>query len=209
MFTGIIEEVGTIQNVLHHAGGLTVTIEGSRVAEDIDVGHSIAVNGVCLTVTHIHGGRFTVQAVEETVEKTTLRRIQVRDRVNLERALRPSQRLGGHIVTGHVDGIGIVRSRVEKKSSLVYTIGVPQELTPYVVVKGSVAVDGVSLTVAQVRDSQFVISVIPYTARVTTLGLRKVGDGVNVEVDLIGKYVKRLLERKRGTVTEAWLKEMG
>ncbi|MFQ6093078.1 MAG: riboflavin synthase [bacterium] len=209
MFTGIIEELGTVQRVLRQAGGLNITVQAGEVGEDNEVGHSIAVNGVCLTVTRVDGQSFTAQVVEETARKTTLGRIRVGDRVNLERALRLSQRLGGHIVTGHVDGMGIVRSRVERENSTVYSIDVPRELVRYVVIKGSVAVDGVSLTVADILGSQMAVSIIPHTAKVTTFGFRKAGDEVNIEVDLIGKYAQKLMESRRETITEAWLRERG
>ena len=166
-------------------------------------------NGVCLTVIHSNGQTFVVQAVEETGQKTTLGHIQIQDRVNLERALKPSQRLGGHIVTGHVDGIGTIWRKVEREFSVMFTIDIPRELSRYIVMQGSVTVDGVSLTVADCIDSRIVVSIIPHTAKVTTFGFRKVGDEVNIEVDIIGKYVEKLLGSRSESFTEAWLKELG
>lgn len=209
MFTGIIEELGTVQKTLRQGGALTLTIRSKEVVQDIQIGQSVAVNGVCLTVTNYNGQTFVVQAVEETLQKSTLGRLRISDRVNLERALKPSQRLGGHIVTGHVDGIGIVRSKEEREKSVMFTIDIPLELSRYIVIQGSVAVDGVSLTVADFIDSQMAISIVPHTAKVTTFGFRKGGDKVNIEVDLIGKYVERFVTAREETITEEWLGAMG
>ena len=209
MFTGIIEELGTVRNILRGGGGVMLTIQAQDVVGDLEIGHSVAVDGICLTVTSLDGRSFTVQAVEETVQKTTLCKIREGSRVNLERAMKASDRLGGHIVTGHIDGTGIIRSKVEKEQGVVFSIEVPQELRRYIVLKGSVAVDGVSLTVADMIDSNLIVSVIPHTARVTTFGLRKGGEEVNLEVDLLGKYVEKLFGSKKSFITESYLKDMG
>lgn len=209
MFTGIIEELGTIERVLRQGGGITLTVRSTGVSVDARIGDSIALNGACLTVTEVGPGTFTVQAVEETLLKSTLGRWQRGDRVNLEAALQPSDRLGGHIVTGHVDGIGIIRSRLARESSIVFSVEYPVELDPYIVNKGSVAADGVSLTVADVLDARMVISVIPHTADVTTLGFRRVGDEVNLEVDLLGKYVEKYMRGRHEPINETWLKKLG
>jgi riboflavin synthase len=208
MFTGIIEELGNVQTILR-GGGLTLTVCARDVVEDLEIGHSISVNGVCLTVTDCDPRRFTVQAVWETLQTTTLGSIRVGDGVNLERAMRPSDRLGGHIVTGHVDGIGVIRSKVERENSVLFSMDVPKEISRYIVPKGSVAVDGVSLTVADVIDSRVIVSIIPHTVRVTTFGFRKSGDEVNIEADLIGKYVERFIGSKQAVLTPTRLREMG
>jgi riboflavin synthase len=192
MFTGIIEELGTVQRILRKGGGRILVIGARDVVGDLEIGHSISVNGACLTITQCDDQSFTVQAVEETVRTTTLGKARVGDRVNLERAMRSSDRWGGHIVTGHVDGIGMIRSKAENENSVLFSIEVPREISRYVILKGSVAVDGVSLTVADVNDSHMVVSIIPHTANVTTFGFQKVGDEVNIEVDPIGKYFEKL-----------------
>lgn len=209
MFTGIIQELGTIERVLRQGGGITLSVRSAEVSQDAGIGDSIALNGACLTVTEVGPGIFTVQAVEETLLKSTLGRWQRGDRVNLEPALQPSDRLGGHIVTGHVDGIGIISSRLARESSIMFSVEFPVELDPYIVIKGSVAVDGVSLTVAGVLDARMVISVIPHTADVTTLGFRRVGDEVNLEVDLLGKYVEKYMRDRHEPINETWLKKLG
>ncbi|UCE17390.1 MAG: riboflavin synthase [Gemmatimonadota bacterium] len=209
MFTGIIEELGIVQKIVRGGGGLTLTIHASQIIDDLAIGHSLSVNGVCLTVTSIEGQSFGLEAVEGTVRTTTLGKARVGDRVNLERAVRPSDRMGGHIVTGHVDGIGIIRSKEEKERSVIFTIEVPNEISRYIVLKGSVAVDGVSLTVTDSRDAHIVLSIIPHTAKGTTFGFRTVGHEVNIEVDPIGKYVEKFLGPSRGILDETRLKEMG
>ena len=209
MFTGIVEELGTVRAVLRSGGGLTCTVQAQTVVEDLEIGHSICVNGICLTVTECDHRGFTVEAVEETMQKTTLIKTRQGDRVNLERALKPSDRLGGHIVTGHVDGIGIIRSRMEREKSLIFSVAVPAELSRYIVFKGSVAIDGVSLTIADVMDSNMVVSIVPHTAHATPFGFRKGGEEVNIEVDLIGKYVERFIGSKQDILSPGRLREMG
>ena len=211
MFTGIIEELGTIRRVDLAGGGLRLGVEAKRVVEDLRPGDSISLNGVCLTVVESGPLSFTVEAVEETLRRTTLGELRVGDRVNLERALRLSDRLGGHLVTGHIDGVGHIQALRPEGNSTRFYIEVPQDMVPYLIVKGSVAVDGVSLTVVDIEDSRFSVSIIPFTAQNTTFGLRRVGDRVNIELDLIGKYVARLMQLGQGGqgITEDWLREMG
>ena len=209
MFTGLIHEIGSVVRISRMGGGMMLTIQATDIIEGMHIGDSVSVNGACLTVTHVEACTFTVQAVEETLMNTTVGRWQRGERINLEPALRPSDRLGGHFVTGHVDAIGIIRSRQARQHSVMFSIEFPARLDPYVVVKGSVALDGVSLTVAGVADSRMEISIIPHTAEVTTFGLRTVGDQVNIEVDILGKYV---LKHGRGThaaIDEVWLREQG
>lgn len=188
MFTGIVEELGQV--VAHQPGRLTV--RGPLVTSDARLGDSIAVNGVCLTVAEQEGDTFTADVMPETLRRTTLGELRPGDPVNLERAATPTTRLGGHLVQGHVDGVGTIRSRVPGQRWERVRVGMPAGLTRYVVEKGSVAVDGVSLTVTAVADDWFEVSLIPTTLRLTTLGNRAVGEQVNVEVDVIAKYVEKL-----------------
>lgn len=212
MFTGIIEELGVVRRMDWLRGRLRLKVEAERVLDDLTLGDSLSINGVCLTVVDLDSGSFGVDAVEETVRRTTLGHLHVGERVNLERALRLYDRLGGHIVTGHIDGVGTVRSRRRQGASILLSIEVPEELLGYLIVKGSVAVDGVSLTVVDVVGSKFSVSIVPFTADNTTFGFRRVGDRMNVEVDLIGKYVAKLMgsnvKGKTG-ITKEWLQEMG
>lgn len=187
MFTGIVEELGRVR--ARHGGRFT--FEAAAVLEDSSVGDSIAVNGCCLTVVALGDGWWSADAVDETLARTSLGGLSPGDPVNFERPVRASDRLGGHIVQGHVDAVGEV---VEPAPNL--RIRMPRELSRYVVEKGSIAVDGCSLTVVEALDDGFTVAVIPHTNAVTTLGMRRPGDAVNLEVDLVAKYVERLLDRR-------------
>lgn len=189
MFTGIVEELGTVVEVAPLADGSRLTISGALVTSDARHGDSIAVNGVCLTVVDVADGRFTVDVVSETLRRSSLRGGIVGDRVNLERALAVGSRLGGHVVQGHVDGTATLR---ETGSDGITRFELPADLSRYVVEKGSITVDGVSLTVATLDESGFGIALIPTTCELTTLGRREPGDQVNIEVDVLAKYVERL-----------------
>ncbi len=193
MFTGIIEEVGTVQSLTRGRDGATLEVRADRVLEDLKVGDSLAVNGVCLTLTHLGAGTFSADLSPETLRVTNLGALQKDGGVNLERPLRLSDRLGGHLVLGHVDGVGKVRARRQQGDALILAIEVPKELEPYCVPKGSIAVDGVSLTINTVPGSTFEVVLIPHTVQATTLGTRHPGARVNIETDIIGKYVARLL----------------
>jgi riboflavin synthase len=194
MFTGIVEELGTILRIAQHATGARIEIGASTVLEDVRVGDSVSHNGCCLTVVDVGPRSYSVDVVEETLRVTALRELQPGDRVNLERSVRLSDRLGGHLVQGHVDGVGSVVGReTQADGSLTLRFQAAPEVLHYVVYKGSIAVDGVSLTVAGVDDKTFWIAVIPHTQAVTTLGFRRVGDKVNLETDVIARYVERLL----------------
>ena len=199
MFTGIVEERGEVVAIDRHAGAATVTVRGSRVTEDAGEGDSIAVNGVCLTVTATSGSTFTADVMAETLRRTALGALAPGSPVNLERPLRLGGRLGGHMVQGHVDGVAAIVSRCPAEHWDMVRIAIPPSLARYIVEKGSVAVDGVSLTVFAVgggRDGEppwFEVSLIPATLSGTTLGRAQPGSGVNLEVDVIGKYVERLL----------------
>ena len=194
MFTGIVEECGRVRRIDHHDGGARLEIECARVLDDAQDGASIAVNGCCLTVVDLGNGWWAADAVVETLERTSLGGLRAGDPVNLERPVRLADRLGGHVVQGHVDGVGTVTARepLDDGSTRV-TIATPSGLMRYVVEKGSVTVDGISLTVAALHDDGFSIAVIPHTLAVTTLGTVQPGDRVNLEVDVLAKYVERLL----------------
>ncbi len=194
MFTGIIEEVGTIEAVTGSAELRRFTIRAAETASDLAIGNSVAVEGVCLTVVSLSDGSFTVEAVPETLARTTLGLRDRGDRVNLERPLSSSGRFDGHIVQGHVDGVGEVMAVVAEGENRRLRIRPPSDLLRYVVEKGSVTIDGVSLTVAALTLESFEVALIPHTLAVTTLGDRVAGDGINIEVDILAKYVERLLE---------------
>ncbi|KUO95871.1 riboflavin synthase [Ferroacidibacillus organovorans] len=198
MFTGLIEEVGRIHQIERKGRSLLLTIAAKRVLEDAKTGDSIAVNGVCLTVTNRWNDRFTVDVVPETVARSTLQRLQPGSRVNLERALRADGRFGGHIVAGHVDAVGQIRQILPDENARVITIQAQSEIMRYIVEKGSIAVDGISLTVMDVSDVSFRVSVIPHTAGESTAEDFAIGQPVNLEVDVLGKYVERLLSTKNG-----------
>ncbi|GIV56022.1 MAG: riboflavin synthase [Candidatus Kapaibacterium sp.] len=194
MFTGLIEEVGVLRSVRYSDGGRELTIGASRVLDDLAVGDSIAVQGVCLTVTERGEDWFCVRAVEETLRKTTLGSFEEKAHVNLERALLPTRRLGGHIVQGHVETVGCIAALEPLQSSWELWVECPKEYMRYVVPLGSIALDGISLTVARIQAEQFMVAIIPHTWEQTTLRFRRVGDGVNLEFDILAKYVERLLQ---------------
>jgi riboflavin synthase len=198
VFTGIVEELGRVRAVTANRGGARIEIDARAVLEDATVGASIAVNGVCLTVVELGAGWWAADAVIETLERTNVGALQPGDGVNLERPMRLGDRLGGHLVQGHVDAVGVVTARdAQPDGSVLVRFDAPAELMRYVVHKGSITVDGVSLTVAGVHDDGFSIAVIPHTLAVTTLGSRAVGARVNLEVDMVAKYVERFLTADR------------
>ncbi len=193
MFTGIIEEVGTIKGIVHGSLSIKLSIQCKKILNDVKIGDSIAVNGICLTVADLGGDWFLADVMPETIRKTGLNKLNIWDKVNLERALRMSDRLGGHIVTGHIDGTGCVSAKVEEDNSIWLTVEAPNNILKYIVMKGSVALDGTSLTVAHVDEKCIRVSLIPITARHTILGSKSVGDVINIECDVMGKYVEKLL----------------
>lgn len=193
MFTGIVEELGKINKIHHGADSARLTIKGEKVLTDVKLGDSICVNGICLTVVMFNDRFFDVDVMAETLRKTNLEELKPGDRVNLERALQVGDRLGGHIVSGHIDGVGTITRQQREDIAVITEIKAPLEVMRYVVKKGSVAIDGISLTVAECTDEAFCVSLIPHTAKLTTLGYKKQGDRVNLESDIIGKYVERLL----------------
>ena len=191
MFTGIVEEVGTVAEISNN--GMTVRAE--KVLSDLKLGDSIAVNGACLTAVSIEDSRFSVDLSPETMRRTSLGALSAGGVVNLERALSASDRMGGHIVQGHVDGTGRVTSTKEDGDSVIYRVRAPSRMMPYIVEKGFIAVDGISLTVVKVGTSSFTLAVIPYTLRNTNLQTLSVGTRVNLEADILAKYVETLLKR--------------
>lgn len=200
MFTGIVEELGSVRRIEPHATGARLEIDASQVLEDAVIGASIAVNGVCLTVVELGDGWWAADAVEETLRRTNLGRLRTGSPVNLERPVRLADRLGGHLVQGHVDGVSAIQSlEPAPDGSVVYWFELPPSLERFVVEKGSITVDGISLTVAGVRAGQFSVALIPHTQAVTTLGRKQEGDQVNLEVDVVAKYVERML--RPGPVT--------
>jgi riboflavin synthase len=193
MFTGIVEELGVVEALQDQGDAVRLTVRGPHVTEDARLGDSVAVNGCCLTVAERHGETFTADVMRETLDKTSLGALEPGGRVNLERAVTATSRLGGHIVQGHVDGTGSVVRREPSAHWELVEISLPPDLARYLVPKGSVTVDGVSLTVVAVGDESFTVSLIPETLARTTLGHREPGEPVNLEVDVIAKYVERLV----------------
>lgn len=193
MFTGIVEELGTVERIEDQGDAVRLSVRGPLVTEDAGLGDSIAVNGCCLTVVSNVDGVFTADVMHETLAKTSLGAFEPGTRVNLERAVTPTTRLGGHIVQGHVDGTGAIIAREPSEHWEVVTVSVPTELERYLVAKGSITVDGISLTVVDVADGTFTVSLIPETLARTTLGFKQPGDTVNLEADVIAKYVEKMV----------------
>ena len=193
MFTGIVEELGTIRSIRRGAASAVLSIGAEAVLSDLRIGDSVAVNGVCLTATGVDGSGFTADVMHETLQRSSLGALGPGSRVNLERAMAADGRFGGHIVSGHIDGTGTIAARRQDDNAVWYTVSASPALLRYIVEKGSIAIDGISLTVASVEADRFSVSVIPHTAAVTLLGAKGPGDVVNLETDIIGKYVERLL----------------
>lgn len=216
MFTGLIEEIGTVKKIVSGSGSAEITIKASKIMDDVKIGDSISTNGICLTVTRFTGSEFTVDAMPETMKLTNLKSLRNGSRVNLERALRLGDRLGGHIVSGHVDGTGKLLSFSEDDNAIWVEIGAGREIMKYIIHKGSITIDGTSLTVANLGKESFKVSIIPLTQEETTLTSKKVGEEVNLECDLVGKYIERFTmfkeedkeENKKG-IDMSFLKENG
>ena len=222
MFTGLVAELGTVTELKPLKQSYNITVKAQKVLENLKIGDSIAVNGACLTVVKISGSAFTADIMPETVKLTNLlkltnlRNLKSGDKVNLERTLKLSDGLDGHIVSGHVEGIGVIASKKAQGIAEIVTVKTPPQLLKYIIKKGSIAIDGISLTVTEVTGSGFSVSLIPHTARETTLGFKKPGDEVNLETDIIGKYVEHLLNFKtsagaenKNTLTKSLLFENG
>ena len=193
MFTGIIEELGTIRSIRRGAASAVLSIGAEAVLSDLRIGDSVAVNGVCLTATGVDRSGFTADVMHETLQRSSLGALGPGSRVNLERAMAADGRFGGHMVAGHIDGTGTITETRRDDNAVWYTVSAAPSLLRYIVEKGSIAIDGISLTVAAVEADRFFVSVIPHTAAVTVLGRKQPGDIVNLETDLIGKYVEKLL----------------
>ncbi|WP_418695046.1 riboflavin synthase [Agathobaculum sp.] len=210
MFTGIIEEIGTVRRIEHGAKGARLTIQAKTVLEDTRIGDSIATNGVCLTVVSMTSDSFSADVMAESLRRSSLGTLQGGSPVNLERAMAANGRFGGHIVSGHIDGTGTIASQKREDNAVWVKIKTPAPLLRYIVEKGSIAIDGVSLTVAAVTDTDFSVSIIPHTGAQTILLGKKPGDPVNLECDVIGKYVEKLTApHKTGGISTNFLAENG
>ncbi|WP_346879681.1 MULTISPECIES: riboflavin synthase [unclassified Clostridium] len=216
MFTGIVEEVGEIRGIKKGEKSSILSIKANKVIEDVKLGHSICTNGVCLTVTNIYGNIFDADVMAETLRRSNLGELKVGSKVNLERALSAKGRFGGHIVSGHIDGVGKIVSLEKEDNAIWVTIEAKENILQYIVEKGSIAIDGISLTVAYVDDKVFKVSVIPHTGKETILLSKTSEDTVNLECDVIGKYVEKLLTfqsgkkvEKKDSINEDFLKENG
>ncbi len=212
MFTGLIEETGKIENTRPIAGGVELTIAAKKILNGLRNGDSVSINGVCLTVTEISSGNFSVDAVGETISKTTIGKLSPGSIVNLETALQLSQKLGGHLVQGHVNGIGSISEIKKLGENFSLSVAVPTELAKYLIKEGSIAVDGISLTIAQTTENKCTFSIIPHTWKNTNLNTKKAGEKVNIEIDVIAKYVERFLSHSnpdKDKINEEWLHKLG
>lgn len=210
MFTGLIEELGIVKSIQRKGQVSRLDLEAPKISLESAVGDSIAVNGVCLTVVEASKQAFSVDVVEETLGKSDIGNLRVGGKVNLERALKAEGRLGGHLVMGHVDGVGFIRKKAFRGRTFNLEISFPPSLALYIVSEGSIAVDGISLTIARVGREWLEIAIIPHTAEVTTLGFKNIGDKVNLEVDILGKYVEKALkQREVSSVDEELLRRAG
>ncbi len=209
MFTGIIEETGTVEAIVRGAKSCRLTIRADKIFDDLSLGDSVAVNGVCLTADEIRKPVFVADVMAETVRRTNIDRLVPGSRVNLERAMRLGGRFGGHIVAGHIDGTGTIVSMVREDNAVWVTVTAGGEILRYIIEKGSVALDGISLTVAEVGTDRFSVSVIPHTAAETTLLSRRTGDRLNIECDMIGKYVEKFVSGESRGITPELLAKYG
>lgn len=214
MFTGLVEEIGKIEAIAKGERSARLTIKAEKIIKDLNIGDSISTNGVCLTVTSFSRNIFTVDVMAETMRRSNLGNLCAGEEVNLERAMKAEGRFGGHIVSGHIDGIGKITSLEKEDNATCISISTESNLLKYIVEKGSITIDGISLTVAYVNDQRFTVCIIPHTAKETTLLNKNIGDMVNLECDIIGKYVEKLLtfknlEDKTSNITTDFLKSNG
>ena len=215
MFTGIVEEMGKIVRVEKGAKSSRLTVSGDKIFSDLKLGDSVATNGVCLTVTSFSKGIFTADVMNETLKRSNLGELRQGSMVNLERAMIANGRFGGHIVSGHIDGTGVITKIEQDDIAVWYTIRADRKIMKYIIEKGSVAIDGISLTIAKVTDNDFSVSLIPHTAKETVLGYKKTGDTVNLENDVVGKYIEHFLsfkeepETKSSGITKGFLLKAG
>jgi riboflavin synthase len=213
MFTGIIEEIGIVEKITPISGGITIKIKAEKILGDIAVNDSVCIDGVCLTVIKFDKNSFWADAVGATLEKTTFKKVKAETIINLERSVKLSDRLGGHLVQGHVNGIGTISEIKKLGENYLVKILIPDELEKYLIKEGSIAINGISLTIADLDSNEISISVIPHTWQNTNLKNKKVNEKVNVEIDILAKYVEKLLAKNRNNpdtnITEGWLKELG
>jgi len=214
VFTGIIEEAGIVQGINRGVNSTVLTIKGDIIFEDLKLGDSVSVNGVCLTASSLSGNSFSADVMNETLRRSSINSLKVGSRVNLERAMIADGRFGGHIVSGHIDGTGLIDEIRSDGNALVYKIKAPAGIMKYILEKGSAAIDGVSLTVTSVAEEFFEVSIIPHTVKLTILSEKSVGDIVNIENDIIGKYTERLMgfqrtEKSKSNITMEFLTEYG
>ncbi|QDQ02174.1 riboflavin synthase [Lysinibacillus fusiformis] len=205
MFTGIIEDVGAVKTLQNNKQSMKITVISAKMVSDVKLGDSIAVNGVCLTVTHFNGQELTMDVMPETVKATNLQQLAIGDAVNLERAMPADGRFGGHFVSGHVDGVGKILRKRPMANAVYIDIELSEELMSYCIPKGSITIDGTSLTIFHVENNSVTVSLIPHTYKETILGMKNVGASVNIETDLLGKYILHQLQR--GQVTSAITRE--
>ncbi len=202
MFTGIVVETGVVKKLSKGPKSASITIGGKKIFEDLKLGDSIATNGVCLTVSSFTSDSFTADVMNETLSRSNLGSLKVGSSVNLEPAMQMNGRFGGHIVSGHIDGVGKIVNIKKDDIAVWYTIDTSSEIMKYIIEKGSITIDGISLTVAKLRNSQFSVSIIPHTAKETILGQKSVGDTVNLENDIVGKYIEKFVTRSEGVTKE-------
>lgn len=205
MFTGIVEEIGTIQGIKQSKDAMTITVKASKTMSDIHLGDSYAINGVCLTITTFAKYLFTVDVMPETYNHTGLSKLKVGSLVNIERAMAANGRFGGHFVSGHVDGVGTITGRQEKSNAIYLHIQVPEDIEQYLINRGSITIDGTSLTIFSIEGNVVTVSLIPHTAHETVLGRKRVGDQVNVEADMLAKYMTSLLKNREQSKKEKGL----
>ena len=198
MFTGIVESIGTVKRITRKGADARLFIDTSMNLDDVKIGDSIAINGACLTVTEKTGGTFSADVSAETLTRTNIQSLKSGEKVNLEKSLRMNSFLGGHLVLGHVDGMGKIQEKVTRAGSLQFCVEIDKDLIRYVVEKGSIAVDGISLTVNRCEKNRFYVNIVPHTARNTTLEFKKVADLVNIETDIIAKYIEKFLQPGKG-----------
>ncbi|MCM8778257.1 MAG: riboflavin synthase [Candidatus Omnitrophica bacterium] len=209
MFTGIIEELGYVDKISREGGSLRLEIKAEKITSELKIGESVSVNGVCLTIVGIKKDNLIFDCMEETIKCTNLGLLRLREKVNLEKALRPNSLLSGHIVLGHVDGMGKISKKIKKATAVVLSVEANKEILDYLVPKGSIALDGVSLTLGEIGRNYFSVNLIPHTLKTTTLGFKDVNDYLNIEIDILAKYMRKFLLKEDNSLTEDFLKEHG
>ncbi|GAB6282757.1 MAG: riboflavin synthase [Ignavibacterium sp.] len=197
MFTGLIEEIGIIKNKISLGGGIKLIINASKVLDNLNIGDSINISGACQTVVEKNKNSFSVEAVEETLKKTNFAKLRIGDKVNLEKSMKAENMFGGHFVLGHTDTVGKIREIKKLTTSSLINIQFPKEFSKYLINVGSIAVEGISLTIAEIKNDSFTVSIIPHTLKETNLSFKKIGDEVNLEFDVLGKYVEKILSQRK------------